>query len=417
MRYFRSISRFVINLLITFLPVFSTAQMATLPDFLDQAKMNNPQLKDFVNQQEIAGYENAKIHATYRQPSVDIRSQWMQGPIIKGVGYDEAITNGALYSAIAGVSYPLFTRSFLETEQKQQTLLQEKAKWLYEASWRQLQMAVSDQYITCFFDQMYIQNAIELRETLAAQLKMAETLARSGIMKASDVQLLKIETGNQKLILADLNAQLLRDLRDLYSLCGITDTARVSLSEPQIRLSEKPGEASRFEEQFYIDSLLAQNQLDRFNLKYKPQVSAFADAGLNAVTLQYPQKNLGVSFGINFSLNIFDGHQKQLTRAQTHLEQQTTAGYQLYFNQQKLQLLDKYIGQIEWVDNKISIIQQEVVDYNNLLELYKKELQRGDLSVNDYLVTFRNYVQFNQQLIEQQKQKYLSINAYNYWNW
>lgn len=398
-------------------PHSGDTQILSLPQILDSAKVNDPRLAELSNQQKIASFENEIVMAHYKKPKVDVNAQWLEAPVIKGVGYDPAITNGGNYSAVTGITYPLLTKDFIQTERQGNNLQIEKAEWQYKASWRQIRRAVTDKYLQCYADQRYIDIARQQAGIIQEQLNVAETLARQGMIKGSDVLLLRVESDDLHRNISYLTAQLYQHLRELYALTGMADDGIKALSEPAISLTDTMAAHSNYQQQFYIDSLLTENQLDQFNLKYKPQVSAFADAGLNAVSLHHPQNDLGVSFGLNFSLNLFDGHQKEIRTAQTKIKQQTITSHRTYFSNQREQELANFLEQRQAAEQQLQELNQQLQDYELVLALYKKEITQGDVSVNDYLVTFKNYVALQHQLINQQQLKNSATNAYNYWNW
>src|SRR5680860_1861053 len=82
-------------------------QTLSLPQILDSAKLNDPRLTELSNRQKIASYENELVLANYKKPKVDVNAQWLEAPLVNGIGYDPAITNGANYSAVTGITYPL----------------------------------------------------------------------------------------------------------------------------------------------------------------------------------------------------------------------------------------------------------------------------------------------------------------------
>ncbi len=150
--------RFFIIFRISFLAMLSCphsgdTQTLSLSQLLDSAKLNDSRLTELSNRQKIASYENDKVMASYKKPKVAVNAQWLEAPLINGIGYDPAITNGANYSAVTGVTYPLLTKEFIETEQRGNNLQIQKAQWAYKATWRQIRMDVTDKYIQCFADQ------------------------------------------------------------------------------------------------------------------------------------------------------------------------------------------------------------------------------------------------------------------------
>lgn len=389
----------------------------SLDQYLEEASANSPLLKDYQNQASIAQMENKKVKANYRIPGLYTTANWMESPLINKVGYDEAITNGGLYSAVIGAQLPLLTGNFVNTEQQQNNLQQQYAFWNQRTSWRDLKMQITEGYLLCLTDQDNIQNISEQKHLLERQIKIAATLAQTGDLKGTDVLLLQIEIQKLTTMAANWQSQLLSDQAALNKLCGIVDTSAVQFALPPLSITDSVIVSSQYQLQFALDSMNARNQMDLFNLKYKPHLSAYADAGLNATSPSNLQNYFGFSIGLNFSMNLFDGNQKQVVRDQTDLKLNTISSYQKQFKNQRQQNLLNLKKQVELADKRMTQINKELSDYDKLIVVYQQELAQGDISVNDYLVTLRTYIQEKQNLIDQQKQKYSAINAYNYWNW
>ena len=393
------------------------AQSRSLQDYIQAGKQNSPLLQDYENTASIAQLENQKVKADYKYPVVQASANIMDAPIINGVGYDEAITNGSWYAAQAGVSIPLFSKPFETAELNKNSLDAQKAVWQGKMSWNEVKRQIADGYAQCYADQRLLENARDLLEIITAQHHLSQELAQKGIMKGSDVLLIELEVSNQKIKVKDQLAGLQHDLHMLNALCGISDTSLVKLAPPDFILSMEKVDSSRFLKQYILDSLMALNQQEQFNLKYKPKVSAYADAGLNAVYLTSPQDNLGFSVGLSMNFTLFDHGQRKITEQQTKIKLNTASRYKKYFLNRRDQQLHSYRVQIGLANQKINELDTQVKQYKRLMHIYKSELASGDLSVNDYLVFFRNYLQAEQEYINQHKNKNTLINAYNYWNW
>ncbi len=411
MRYFLIILFFCVQV------VYGVGQSRSLDFYLETSKSRHAELTDYLNRQQIAKIENQKVKADFHLPNIYTQTQWMEAPLFNGNGYDEAITNGALYSAVAGVSYPLLTGNMVSAYTRQNDLSGAYSEWNYDARWNELKKQVTEQYLTCYFDGMILQNVQEQYTLLQRQYETAEPLAKEGIIKGSELLLIKIEMQQQQLAISEIKAQRIADFIQLNQLCNISDTVFYGLMEPNLRLTDIDTSDSRFLVQYDLDKLMNANQQEIFNIKYQPRLSLFGDAGLNATSLDQPQKNLGFSFGLNFSIVLFDGHQKKIDAQQTEIRQETVQAYRDNFQNQQTQNLNKYSELIRLADIKIEQIKEQLSSYNELLSIYKKGMQLGEVTVTEYLIIFRNFIQSRVDLIDQQKQKYNAINEYNYWNW
>ncbi|HQU59678.1 MAG TPA: TolC family protein, partial [Saprospiraceae bacterium] len=94
------------------------AQAQSLEAYLAAAQANNPALLENERLSAIAGLEVDMAKAAYQMPEISTTGNFLYAPVIRGVGYDNSITNGALYSAQLNLNQPLFTRPQVEAQAK-----------------------------------------------------------------------------------------------------------------------------------------------------------------------------------------------------------------------------------------------------------------------------------------------------------
>ena len=238
----------------------------------------------------------------------------------------------------------------------------------------------------------------------------------SGLLKQSDLLLVTIEQQTQLNNLAMYKSIYRRDLMDLTILCGINDTTQVVISNLDLTLNSSTNQ-SGFTEKFRLDSLnlLASQKL--FELKYKPQLNAFANTGLNGVYVPTLPNRFGFSGGLNFSVYIFDGKQKSLNKKKVDLLIKSTQSYKSNFITQNAMRKYKILNEITSLNERMVVSKNQLKDYKQLLEYYKKELITGQQSVTAYTTTVKNLAILQRDYVLMQSSKQLLINTYNYWNW
>ena len=253
-------------------------------------------------------------------------------------------------------------------------------------------------------------------QNLNQQLKISEGLVEQGYLKASDYLLLKIELKNQLREQNSLQQQFRTELYNLYSACGIRDTSIVKLDTVSLIITQTDS-TSRFLRRYYLDSLTTEIQQRVFESKYQPQVKLFFNTGLNAVEIDNIQKRFGLSAGIDFSLPIFDGGQKDITRQQNLLRMKTISDFKNYsrINIEKSLIDSKKNISIQ--KKNLDDLNDQIQDYSKVMDISYRELQQGNLSMVDYLTLLRNFIDLKKNKITTEINYQLAINNYNYWNW
>ena len=422
-----------LNCLLLFLVHECVSQSLDLNYYILQAKANSPLIQDTKNQSEANKLDLERIKAIYTKPQVTFNAALALSPIINNDngnaqlqlgpndainyrGYDIAASNGGIYQSMINVNQPLFNASKTKMASEQLQVAKQINQNSIQLTEHDIEKIVGDQYILCLQNMKQTTYIEQLLQLLKEQKEVVSKLAEAGLLKQSDLLLVNIEQQSQLNAILQFKSINRRDLMDLNILCGINDTAFVKLKELDLNLNASKA-VSNFIEKFRLDSLnlLASSKL--FELKYQPQFSSFANAGLNGVYLPTVPNRFGLSAGLNFSIYIFDGKQKYLNRRKTDYLIQSTQGYKSNFITQNTIRENKILNEIASLDERILSSKQQLADYKQLLDYYKKEVVTGQQSVTAYISTVKNLALLQRDYVLMQTNKQLLINTYNYWNW
>lgn len=401
--------------------------------YINTAKKNSPLINDNKNQSQANQQEIERLKAFYSKPQIGLAGNFLLAPIFsndinnKGIqlnptnaenyyGYDLGATNGGQYQALLNLSQPLFNGQRYKTALAQIDVNSRINQNNIKLSEHDIEKIVTDQYILCIQDNKQIEFINQMIALLEDQKSILNKLVASSIYKQSDGTLISIEYQNYQGQLAALKANYQRDLFDLNILCGIDDNTLISLTEKKIELTPEK-ENSAFVEKFNLDSINLVTQQKFIELKYKPQLNAFVNTGLNAVNINTLSNRFGLSAGLNFTYSLFDGNQKKITRNKTEYLQNTVTAYKVNFNNQNSMRKTKILAELNSYPERIKIVEQQSKEYDLLLNSYKKEMVAGQLSIINYIITLKNKMALARELTLLATQQQLLINNYNYWNW
>ncbi len=407
-----------------------------LSDFVNQAFQNSPLLKTNTIQSQANDLDAQRMVAALTKPVVGAEVNYLLAPMYSNdpgnsgfklnpsktikdyYGYDLSATNGGLYRGVFTLDQPLFNKQRTNAVNEQAVIQNQVLSNSSTLSKHELEKLVTDQYILCLQD-VHLQEAVShIIDIIGQQIGITKKLSANGLAKQGDYKVLEIEMKQQ-----ETNKQALRNsykmhLLDLYSICGISDTVIVNLAAINLDLSNVADvNNSGFVRQYQLDSLSLSASQKLFDAQYKPVVSLYSSAGLNAVYAPDIYKRLGWQIGIRFTQKFFDGHQKKLNDQRTKLLQQTTAINSDFFNQKNESRKNALLQAIRSIDEQLQSIQQQVGDYDTLLSYYQKQIANGQSSVIDYITVLRSNaaLQFNR--IALQTNRLIAVNNYNYWNW
>ena len=411
----------------------SLSLKAQLIDYLEVAKRNSPLINENTNLIKVNGLEVERLKAFYTKPQVSVTANYLLSPIVSNdngntkleinstgannyFGYDLASSNGGQYQAQLNITQPLFNEYRLKTVQEQIVISTQINQNVAKLTAHDIEKIVTDQYILCLQDYKLMNYTEGMIKLLSDQRDVLKKLVSATIYKQSDLTLLNIEYQNFLLQRSQLRANARRDFLDLNILCGINDTTIVELQNIEL-VPTIITESSGYLEKYRLDSLNLFAQQKLFELKYKPQINWFANTGLNGVYVPDIWRRFGFSAGLSLTYNILDGNQKNITRNKTQILQKSISFYRENFTRVNSLRKTKILNELTSYTDRITITQQQITDYNVLMNSYKKEIISGQLSILNYITTLKNMAIVQRDFTLLASQKQTLINAYNYWNW
>ena len=404
---------------------------ATLDYFVKKAKENAPVLRENDNLIKIGELQNSIITAQNKSFQINATSEVFVAPYFdnygrfiditttpspKAYGYDVGITNGGLYSAQLNVTKSLFNQAAVDNLIFQNKINTNSISLSSEEIAHNLIKSITDTYILTYQFQLQKAFTEEILGDLEKRLQVVELLVKRGILMESDYLLLQLDVEGKQLELQQVQTNFRTSVNQLYSLTGIPVEEVKGLSMPDF--SSAPDPTSFFyEKKFENDSLLVEANRSVFENQYKPQVSAYANTGLNAVELQNIERKFGASAGLRLTIPIYDGRQKKYNALQSELKRDNLDYYK---ENSKIQLennLKSIKEQIRALEENQTSLQKQLMKQENILEIYKGKLVQGQVSIVDYLNLIQNYKLNVQAQLQMQSNHWLLKSQYNFINW
>jgi len=406
----------------------------SVQDYMEAAKQNSPLIKENQNLSKANQLELERLKAQFTKPQASLNGNFSFTPILstdnstrlelnsKGAqnyyGYELGLTNGGLYQGLVTVTQPVFNGERYKVYEEQVNISSQVNQNNIQLAAHDIEKYVIDQYILCLLDLQQSKYAEEVVNLLGQQKVIVQKLVNSALLKQSDLGLVNIEYDNfeNQLVLSRANYR--RNLMDLNILAGISDTTLVQLDTlvltPRVDVSSY---ASQYLTRFHLDSLNLTAGQKVFETRYKPQVNVFASSGLNAANISTLPKRFGIGAGVSVVWNFYDGKQRDITRKKTNILLQSVASYRDNFLAVNDVRKNKFITELNAYKERGALLQQQLREYQSVIDSYRRELLSGQQSVINFITTIRNMgvVQRDYSLL--QTNQLLLINAYNYWNW
>lgn len=392
------------------------SQERTLDDYIKIATSNSPLVKDLNNQILINKMDSAIVLSNYK-PLIGVNSTGTYAPVIRGFGYDQALSNGKTFSALVTVNQSLLGRTRMANQINGISLLSDSINNAVKLSQQDIRKNVISQYITAYASQMQTDFDKKVNYLLKQEEIILKKLTQSNVYKQTDYLTFLVTLQQQELQMQQNQILTLNDIATLNYLSGIVSTDSVKLVEPQLNLKVSGLlYGSLFLYQYRLDSLRIQNNRIVIDLNYRPRVGVYADAGYNSSFIQQAYKNFGVSAGFTVSVPIYDGHQRKLQYNKLDIQERTRTTYRDYFLKQYNQHIAQLRQQLQYQESLFSRINEQIRFTESLIKVDGKLLQTGDITIADYILAIRNYLDSQNLLRQTNIMRLELINQLNYWN-
>ncbi|MBI1782321.1 MAG: TolC family protein [Sphingobacteriales bacterium] len=392
------------------------SQPNSLGYFLDKAKASSPLLKEYQNQLQLNAYDSLLIRAAYK-PQVNGSSFNSYYPVIKGWGYDAAITNGANFATLIGVNKLLANKKNLAAQFENIQIQNLSVTNTSKITEQDLNRTIISQYITTYGDLLQLNFNKEIIAMLVKEEVILKKLTERNVYKQADYLAFLVTLQQQQLLVKQLNIQYNNDYLGLNYLSGIADTTTAELQAPAIQLKPLPDISnSAFFKKFEIDSMKLVNSRALVDITYRPKINLFADAGFFSSLATHVYKNVGTSFGVSAIIPIYDGKQRKLQYNKITIAEKNRTNYKDFFKTQYSQQIAQLTRQLQSTEELIADINNQLKYSSSLIDVNGKLLETGDVRIADYILALNNYLNAKNLITQNNINRLQIINQINYWN-
>lgn len=393
------IRKFIFLFIISGLSLTGISQSRDLNYYLQEGLKNSPLINDLKNQFHSASLDSIII-AAQRKPQVEGRSQLLYSPYNDHFGYDEVITDGGNYQAVAYVSQNLFASK--KAGNKYQALNYEKQglNLSVKLSSAEIKKAITDLYLESFSVYSDLRFNVSFLDLMRNENMVVSRFVENGIYSQSDYLSLLIETGGQEVIVTQLRNQYRKNIMSLNEICGIVDTSEVMLQMPVIE-QQRAVKNSDFLilRQYSVDSLRIINEKEALALRYKPSVTWFADAGILTSNPLNFYRHAGASAGVSLTIPIYDGHQKKTEMDKLSLKENSRSQYSDRKKKEYDQIYLRLNSELEGLRQVKAGLEKQLALSDQLVKSLRVQLENGIIKMQDYIIAIKNYRNINRSII------------------
>ena len=389
-------------------------QARNLEFYLTQALQNSPLLNDYRNQIKSSVADSLLIKAA-KKPLIEVKSQLLYSPYYQNFGYDEVITDGGNYTAVMGVLQPVFNKREINNKYEAVDLQKRSLNNSSQISINELNKIITAQYLTSFSgytDFLFNKNFLGLLEK---QNEIVKQFVNNGIARQTDYLSLLVETQSQEILVSQLKNQYRKDLMLLSQLCGLNDSAMYELADPKVEIKGTSDIAkSPSYAQYKIDSFRIENEKMAVDLRYKPKVNWFADAGFLTSNPWNFYKHFGYSAGLSLNIPVYDGNQRDIEKQKLELNENSRQAYRDSYYKQYFQHIQQLNLELKALNEMSVQAENQLKTTKQLVNSFKEQLEAGIIQMTEYIYAIKNFKTTSRNINLINIQKLQVINEMNF---
>jgi len=399
---------------LSFLTLLAFNQTRNLEFYLDQGIHNSPLLNDYRNQIRSASSDSLLIRAA-KNPLVEVKSQLLYAPSYRNFGYDEIVTDQGNYTAVMGVSQPLFNKREINNKYEAVDIQKRTLNNSSQISINELKKVITEQYLTSFAsytDFLFNRNFLELLEKENVIVKQ---FVNNGIAKQTDYLSLLVETQSEEMMVTQIKSQYRKDLMLLSQLCGLNDSTWYELTDPRIEMKGAPDiTKSPAYIQYKIDSIRIENEKTAIDIRYKPKINWFADVGFLTSNPWNFYNHFGYSAGVSLNIPVYDGKQRGIEKQKLGFNENSRQAYQDTYYKQYFQQIQQLNLELSSLNEMSSLVENQLRTSEQLLSTLKEQLETGIIQMTEYINAIKNFKTTSRSINLIKMQKLQVINEMNF---
>jgi outer membrane protein TolC len=408
------LKRFFLTFCISGLTLIAHNQSHNLEYYLKQGIQNSPLLNDYRNQINSAVTDSLIIGAA-KKPLVEAKSQLLYSPYYHNFGYDEVITDGGNYTAVVGVTQNIFNKKELSNKYNNVNLQKQLIKNSSIISANELNKLITEQYLTTYSGYSDFVFNRKFLELFKKENEIVKQFVKNGIYKQTDYLALVVEGQSQEILVKQLDNQYKKDLSSLNELCGINDSARYELVEPELQIKGDPNiSKSPAFLHYKIDSIRIENEKATVDLRYKAKLNWFADAGFLTSNPWNFYRHFGYSGGISLNMPIYDGKQREIEKQKLEFDQNTRLNYENTYRKQYFQKIQQLTVEFKALIELFARMEEQLSTSDQLVKALKDQLEAGNIQMTEYINAIKNNKTVNRNINLINVQKLQVINEMNF---
>jgi outer membrane protein TolC len=178
----------------------------------------------------------------------------------------------------------------------------------------------------------------------------------------------------------------------LNQLCGLKDSTWYELGDPAVEIKGTPDiKKSPAYIQYKFDSIKLENEKMAIDIKYKPKVNWFADAGFLTSNPWNFYKHFGYSAGLSLNVPLYDGKQRGIEKQKIEFSENTRQVYKSTYYKQYFQQMQQFELELKAMNEMSIQVENQLKTSEQLVNTLKDQLEAGIVQMTEYINAIKNF--------------------------
>jgi outer membrane protein TolC len=313
------------------------------------------------------------------------------------------------------VSQTIFNKKVLDNKYSSIDLQRKSLDYSSAYSTFELKKVITDQYLTAFSIYTDLQFNQKFLRLSRDENEIVSQFVKNGVFKQADYLSLLIETQSQEIAVNQLDGQYMKELMYLNRLCGLNDTIRYALEDPNLVLKGSPDiSKSPMYMQYKIDSMKIENERAAVDIRYRPKINWFADAGFLTSNPWNFYQHFGYTAGVSLNVPVYDGRQRSIEKQKLDLNENSRRMYEESYRKQYFQQIEQLGSEMKTLNETAAGLTRQQETSLLLVRSLREQLETGIINMTDFVIAIRNYRNINRNIILVNLRKQQVINELNF---
>ena len=143
--------------------------------------------------------------------------------------------------------------------------------------------------------------------------------------------------------------------------------------------------------QYKIDSIRIENGKMAIDIRYRPKINWFADAGFLTSNPWNFYTHFGYSAGISLNIPVYDGKQRGVEKQKLEFNENSRKAYENNYRKKYFQQIQQLNLELKSLNEMSNQVENQLKTSEQLVKTFKEQLEAGIIQMTEYINAIKNF--------------------------